>query len=210
VEPIRSIFPHAIVNNTVYRPKLVEEIMKNEEALQKIEAIVHPLVIRNRKAFYEKCRNEGHFLVVYDIPLLFENRASYEVDYVIVVTASQETQRERVLRREGMTIEKFESILAKQVPDNEKRRQADFVIHTDFPSFAEAKAQLARIIETIISAHEGRWQQWKSRCDFMECTSSLSLSSSLLASSSSSSSSSTTTSTSTTTTTTTTTTTAKS
>jgi dephospho-CoA kinase len=163
VESIRDMFPDAIADNSVNRTRLMEHIMKNSSSLKDIERIVHPLVIKGRKAFYDKCNREGHLLVVYDIPLLFENRANYEVDYVIVVTADEETQRKRVLSRPGMTVEKFEAILLKQVPDSVKRSQADFLIHTDYPGYTEARAQLARIIETIIVAHPGRWRQWKAR-----------------------------------------------
>lgn len=102
VEPIRDLFPDAIAeDNSVNRSKLMEIIMNNSSCLQDIERIVHPLVIKGRQSFYKKCNAEGQFLVVYDIPLLFENRANYEVDYIIVVTADAETQRTRVLSRPG-------------------------------------------------------------------------------------------------------------
>lgn len=170
VEPIRDLFPDAIADNSVNRTRLMEHIMINPSSIKDIERIVHPLVIKSRQAFYNKCNREGHLLVVYDIPLLFENRANYEVDYVIVVTADDETQRSRVLSRPGMTVEKFESILLKQVSDSVKRSKADFLIHTNFPGYTEARAQLARIIETIIEAHPGRWRQWKARSS-LECLS---------------------------------------
>jgi putative hydrolase of the HAD superfamily len=101
--------------------------------------------------------------VIYDIPLLLENPDSQKVDYVLVVTADSEIQKRRVLSRPNMTLDKFQSILSKQMPDNEKREKADFLIRTDYRSYAPAKAQVARIIETLIEAHPSIWSAWKSR-----------------------------------------------
>lgn len=90
-------------------------------------------VVAERHSFYEKATSHGCLAVVYDIPLLLEQRHQHDVDYVVVVTASSDTQRTRVLSRPNMTLEKFESILVKQMPDAEKRQLADFVINTDYP-----------------------------------------------------------------------------
>lgn len=163
VDSIRAMFPHVIDDDAVNRSKLMSHIVQYPSSLREIEKIVHPLVIRNRRSFFEKSNSEGCFLVVYDIPLLFENRAAYEVDYIIVVTADEETQRRRVLSRPGMTVEKFESILSKQVPDRVKREEADFIIHTHYEGYCEGRAQLAQILESIIEDHPERWLAWKRR-----------------------------------------------
>jgi dephospho-CoA kinase len=100
-------------------------------------------------------------MVVYDIPLLFENITKYNVDYIVVATAAADVQRRRVLERPGMTEEKFQAILAKQVPDAAKRERADFLVHTDYEGYSEAKAQLGRIIEKIIEKNPVLWEEWK-------------------------------------------------
>lgn len=162
VKPISELFPDAIgTDGAVNRTVLMEKVMADAQTIKLIESIVHPLVIDFRKRFFEDAQASGHLLVVYDIPLLFENRAKYEVDYIIVVTAGPEVQRQRVLARAGMTPEKFESIVAKQVPDNIKRQQADFIINTDYEGYVEGKAQLALAIEGIIEREPERWAQWK-------------------------------------------------
>jgi len=163
VVPIHSLIPDAIVNGAVNRKVLTEKILKEPEILQRIESIVHPLVNLKRMKFIEAANERGDFLIVHDIPLLFETQQSKKFDYVVVVTADKELQKRRVLARPGMTIEKFEAILKKQVPDEEKRQQADFLIHTDYEGHAAARAQIAKIIETVILTHPDRWNQWKQR-----------------------------------------------
>lgn len=162
VEPIRSIYPDVILENSVNRNLLMAKILLDPDVLKQVENIVHPLVAAKRKEFYEKSCREGKFLVVYDIPLLFENLKQYALDYIIVVTACAETQKKRVLSRPGMTEEKFASILHKQVPDAEKRKLANFLVHTDFSGFSETKAQLAHIIQSIINSNPDLWFYWKS------------------------------------------------
>lgn len=164
VESIRNIFPEAIkADGSVDRSVLGKMVLDNPKALKELEEVVHPLVAAERRRFYADAMNAGAFMVVYDIPLLLENPTAQQVDYTVVVTASSETQRLRVLKRPNMTPEKFESIKSKQMPDEDKRKKADFLVHTDFPGYAPAKAQVSRIIETIIEAHPLRWNAWKSR-----------------------------------------------
>jgi dephospho-CoA kinase len=122
-------------------------------------------VSAGRAQFYlSACRNK-EFLVVFDIPLLFENRLDFpDLDHIAVVSASPATQRRRVLAREGMTEPKFEAILSKQLPDVEKRQRADFVITTDLSlGFVETKAQVAHMLEGVIDAHPDKWELWKKR-----------------------------------------------
>ena len=117
-------------------------------ALKRLEAIVHPLVRADATAFLKRHHAAGAPLAVVDIPLLFETGGQERVDQVVVVTAPPEVQRERVLSRPGMTEEKFEAILAKQVPDEEKRRLADFVIDTG-QGMEAARQAVADIIEEL-------------------------------------------------------------
>ena len=137
--------------------------MTNEILLSDIEKIVHPLVSSERQIFYDQKSSEGNFLVLFDIPLLYENYNKYnDLDYIIVASADSETQLKRVLARPGMTYEKFQSILSKQVPDEEKRKRADFIVQTNYPGFSESKSQVATIIETIITKHPIQFKKWLS------------------------------------------------
>jgi dephospho-CoA kinase len=127
---IEEAFPGTVVDGTVDREKLAAKVLGNPEALRRLERIVHPLVRADADAFVEDARKAGEPLVVLDIPLLFETGGRDRVDRILVVTAPPEIQRERVMARPGMTEQKFQSILARQVPDAEKRSLADHVIDT--------------------------------------------------------------------------------
>ncbi len=127
---VEAAFPGTVVGGCVDRMRLAEKVLGNAEALKRLEAIVHPLVRADADSFVARHRAAGAPLVVLDIPLLFETGGRERVDRVVVVTAPEVIQRERVLARPGMSEEKLASILARQVPDAEKRRQADFVIDT--------------------------------------------------------------------------------
>lgn len=127
---IEEAFPGTVVDGTVDREKLAAKVLGNTDALQRLERIVHPLVRADADAFVENARKAGEPLVVLDIPLLFETGGRDRVDRILVVTAPPEIQRERVMARPGMTEQKFQSILARQVPDAEKRSLADHVIDT--------------------------------------------------------------------------------
>ena len=163
VKPIYTLFPDVIVDGAISRPLLAKKVMEDSSVLKVLEKIVHPLVAQKRLQFYEDATAQGSFMVVYDIPLLLENPLSQSVDYVIVATADAKVQRERVLKRPGMTEEKFLSLLAKQMPDDKKREKADFLIHTDFESYAQGVAQAANIVELIIEKNPDLWTAWKSR-----------------------------------------------
>ncbi|MFN4273999.1 MAG: dephospho-CoA kinase [Aliihoeflea sp.] len=127
---VEEAFPGTVVDGTVDREKLAAKVLGNAEALQRLERIVHPLVRADADAFVENASKAGEPLVVLDIPLLFETGGGDRVDRILVVSAPPEIQRERVMARPGMTEQKFQSILARQVPDAEKRRLADHVIDT--------------------------------------------------------------------------------
>ncbi|MGX5804639.1 dephospho-CoA kinase [Bradyrhizobium sp. Arg314] len=144
---VEAAFPGTTQAGVVDRVKLAGKVLADPAALKKLEAIVHPLVRADADAFLAKHRAAGAPIAVLDIPLLYETGARHRVDKVVVVTASPEIQRARVLARPGMSEEKFSAILAKQVPDAEKRRQADFIIDTGQGFEAARKAVEAIIAE---------------------------------------------------------------
>jgi dephospho-CoA kinase len=127
---IEREFPGTTSSGAVDREKLSAHVVGKPEALARLEKLVHPLVGKLRAKFMNEAQQSGAKAVVLDIPLLFETGDPSKFDAVIVVSAPPEVQRERVLARPGMTAEKFEAILKRQLPDSEKRARADFVIDT--------------------------------------------------------------------------------
>lgn len=160
---IQSLVPEAIVNNAVCRKTLSEHVLRNNQLLKQLEGIVHPLVKNKRERFYQTACEQQQLFVVYDIPLLLENLSNHQVDYVVVASASAETQQQRVLSRPGMTLDKFRSIVGKQMPDAEKRARADFIVNTDYPDFSSARAQVAKLLEQILEKHPEHWNRYKNR-----------------------------------------------
>ena len=130
VPPIAAAFPEAVRDGAVHRESLRRAVLGRPEALKVLERIIHPLVRQEQRRFLARARRDRQRLVVLDIPLLFETRRGHEFDAVVVVSAPAAIQRWRVLRRPGMTEERFRAILARQTPDAEKRRRADVVIET--------------------------------------------------------------------------------
>ncbi len=145
---IEARFPGTVSDGVVDRTRLASAVLSDPQAMKALEAIVHPLVRKDADDFVERNRAEGRPLVVLDIPLLFETGGMDRVDRIAVVTASAEEQRRRVLSRPGMTEEKFEAILARQVPDAEKRRRADFIIDTG-NGMESAREAVRNIIEAL-------------------------------------------------------------
>jgi dephospho-CoA kinase len=127
---IEAAFPGTLVNGVVDRDRLSARVLDDPAALKRLEAIVHPLVRAQEEAFLDEARQHCTRLVLLDIPLLFETGADSRCDKVVVVTAPPQIQRERVLARPGMSEAKLAAILTRQVPDEEKRTRADFVIDT--------------------------------------------------------------------------------
>jgi dephospho-CoA kinase len=145
---IEAVFPGTTRDGKVDRALLAKAVLNDNIALKRLEAIVHPLVAKARDEFLERARRDGASVVVLDIPLLFEIGGTDLVDAVVVVSAPAEHQRARVLERPGMTLEKFEAILAKQMPDEEKRRRADFVVDSS-QGIEPARAQVRDILRRV-------------------------------------------------------------
>jgi dephospho-CoA kinase len=145
---IEETFPGTTADGKVDRTRLAQRVLGDAAALKRLEALVHPLVRRAEEKFLADARARGDQVVVLDIPLLYETGAEGRVDAVAVVSAGEEQQRARVLARPGMTLEKFEAILAKQVPDTEKRRRADFVVDSS-QGLDVARAQVNEILRAV-------------------------------------------------------------
>lgn len=148
VAPVEAAFPGVVVDGAIDRARLSAKVVGDPEALAKLEAIVHPLVGAHRIGFFEKAQAEGRDIVVLDVPLLFETGGQRSVDKVVVVSAPPEVQRARVLARPEMTPEKFDAILARQLPDAEKRARADFVIDTG-QGVEHARAQVRDLLTLL-------------------------------------------------------------
>ncbi|HEX6958039.1 MAG TPA: dephospho-CoA kinase [Ferrovibrio sp.] len=155
VEPLRAAFPEAVIDGAVDRAILSRLVLGKPAEIRRLEAIVHPLVGQVRQDFLAKAEAQGAPFVVLDIPLLFEGRGRSGVDAVVVVSAPAHKQRQRVLSRPGMTEEKFAAILAQQVPDAEKRRQADFIIDTG-GTLDYTKNQVRDLVAKLEAMAEGR------------------------------------------------------
>ncbi|MFC3326572.1 dephospho-CoA kinase [Mesorhizobium cantuariense] len=152
---VEAAFPGTTFAGVVDRAKLGARVLGDAAALKRLESIIHPLVRADADAFLARHRTSGKSIAVLDIPLLFETGGRNRVDKVVVVTAPTETQRARVLARPGMTEEKLASILAKQVPDAEKRRQADFIVDTG-QGLDAARATVAAIIAELSGDKSGK------------------------------------------------------
>jgi len=148
VAPIEAAFPGTTAGGKVDRAKLGERVIGNADELRRLEAIVHPLVARARDAFLAAAERSGAAVAVLDIPLLYETGGEKLCDAVAVVSAPPEMQRERVLARPGMSEAKFTAILAKQMPDAEKRARADFVVDTS-RGLDAARAQVRDILAKV-------------------------------------------------------------
>jgi len=148
VGAIEHAFPGTVRDGKVDRGKLAGDVLNDPAALARLEDIVHPLVRAAEDELIAAAQRRGEATVVLDIPLLFETGAEKRVNAVVVVTASPDIQRERVLARPAMTVQKLESILARQMPDAEKRRRADFVVDTS-KGFDAAREQVRAILDAI-------------------------------------------------------------
>ncbi|MEQ8404914.1 MAG: dephospho-CoA kinase [Oceanicaulis sp.] len=147
--PIEAAFPGcASAAGGVDREALSIALQADPSGFQRLEAIVHPLVGAARQAFFDEAREEGREIVVLDIPLLFETGQASAVDAVVVASAPEAVQKQRVLQRPGMSEAKLSAILARQTPDSEKRARADYVIETA-AGVEDARDQVRRVIAAL-------------------------------------------------------------
>jgi dephospho-CoA kinase len=130
-QAIETAFPGVLVAGAVDRDRLAQCVLGDSAALARLEGIVHPMVAKARQEFLRRAATQGRRLVVVDIPLLFESGGEKSVDVIVVVSASEIVQKARALAREGMTLERFGRIIARQTPDREKRRRAHAIIDTN-------------------------------------------------------------------------------
>jgi dephospho-CoA kinase len=151
VAEIEARFPGTTGPGGVDRTALAERVLGEREALQNLEALIHPAVAREREAFLEAHKDSP--LAVLDIPLLFETGGAGKVDKIAVVSAPAEVQRARVLARPGTTPDRFEKILKLQIPDQEKRARADYVIPTG-ASLEETRASVRRIVACLTGSSD--------------------------------------------------------
>jgi dephospho-CoA kinase len=147
---IEAAFPGTTQNGKVDRDKLGQRVLGDAAALKRLEAIVHPLVRKAEERFLGEAEDQGAAVAVLDIPLLFETGGDKRCDAVVVVSAPAEVQRERVLRRPGMSEQKFAAIIAKQMPDADKRARADFVVDSG-QGLDHARAQVRDILRKVAS-----------------------------------------------------------
>lgn len=146
VEEIEALFPGTTTSAGVDRQKLGAAVLGDLGAMQKLEKLIHPAVGEMRLAFLEENRDRP--LILFDIPLLFEKSGAEGVDHIVVVSAGEDHQRDRVLARPGMTEERFSHIKALQMPDAEKREKADSVIDTSLPH-AETRQQVQKLVQKL-------------------------------------------------------------
>ncbi len=147
---IAEAFPEAVIDGQIDRKILSASVLGKPDELKKLEKIVHPLVHAKEQQFLRAAEAKGAKLVVLDIPLLFETGGTGRVDKILVVSAPYEIQRQRVLERENMTEEKFQSILVRQMPDAEKRAKADFIVDTGQDK-EFARQQVSEILEKLLN-----------------------------------------------------------
>jgi len=159
VAAIESAFPGTTSDGKVDRVKLGQAVLHDPHGLKRLEAIVHPMVQAAEREFLRKAAEQGAQMAVLEVPLLFETGGDARVDVTIVVSAPPEVQRERVLARPGMTASKLEAILARQMPDSEKRRRADFVVDTGV-TIEESHAQVDAIVEQLRNRGGRAYQQF--------------------------------------------------
>jgi dephospho-CoA kinase len=152
---IEAAFPGTTQDGKVNREKLGQRVLGDDAAIKRLEAIVHPLVAEARERFLTEAERKGASIAVLDIPLLFETGGDARCDAVVVVSAPADTQRQRAFERAGMTEQKLAAVMAKQIPDEEKRQRADFVVDTS-QGFERARAQVREILSRVATMPKRR------------------------------------------------------
>ncbi len=155
VPVVEAAFPGTTADGKIDRVKLGSRVMGDLAALRQLEAIVHPMVQDAERRFLAEAEAKGAPVVVLDIPLLFETGGDSRVDAVVVATAPAEVQRARAMTRSGMTEQRFEAMLARQMPDSEKRLRADFLVDTSH-GFDDARAQVRAILDKVATMPKRR------------------------------------------------------
>jgi dephospho-CoA kinase len=146
---IEAAFPGTTVDGKVDRNRLSAKVVRDPAAMKQLEQIVHPMLGASRQKFLDDAERSGAPVVVVDVPLLFETGGEKRVDAVVVVTTSPDVQRQRILARDNMTGEKLDAILARQLPDAEKRKRADFVVDTSH-GLDPVRAQIRDILQEVV------------------------------------------------------------
>ena len=155
VPAIEAAFPGTTVEGKVDRARLSALVVHDPAAMKQLERIVHPMLGASRKKFLDQAERSGAPVAVVDVPLLYETGGHNRVDAVVVVTTSPEVQRERILARDNMTGEKLDAILARQLPDSEKRKRADFVVDTSH-GLEPVRARIRDILEQAVKLPQRR------------------------------------------------------
>ena len=155
VPAIEAAFPGTTVDGKVDRARLSALVVHDPAAMKQLERIVHPMLGASRKKFLDQAERSGAPVAVVDVPLLYETGGDNRVDAVVVVTTSPEVQRERILARDNMTGEKLDAILARQLPDAEKRKRADFVVDTSH-GLEPVRARIRDILEQAVKLPQRR------------------------------------------------------
>lgn len=154
VAPIERLFPGVARDGGIDRKTLAQRLLAEPERLKEIEAIVHPLVRNQIAYFFKAAEGRGEKLAVADIPLLFEGGFDFDLDAVLVTAVDEATQRRRALERPGMTVEKLDAILARQLPQAEKRRRATYVLDTAVP-IEQTREHVRALVEELKSRPQG-------------------------------------------------------
>ncbi len=150
VETVKKIFPASIIKNQVDRDHLASIVINHPEKITTLEAAIHPLVHKKYEEFLQEAKNNNERLLIIDIPLLFETKNTYDLDAVAVTFCDEKEQYKRAMARLGMSEEKFATIVARQLPQIEKRRLADFEIDTNV-SLARTREQVVEIAHKCIT-----------------------------------------------------------
>jgi dephospho-CoA kinase len=159
VAPIEAVFPGTTHDGKVDRAKLSAALVAQPSRFAELEAIVHPLVRDAERTFLQSEAGRGAALAILEIPLLFETGADALVDTTIVVSATPELQRKRLLKRENLSPEKLDSLLARQMPDSEKRARADFVVDTS-GEISASQAQIDAILAELQRREGGAYERY--------------------------------------------------
>ena len=152
---IEAAFPGTTVDGKVDRARLSARVVHDPAAMRQLEQIVHPMLGASRQKFFHDAEQSGAPVVVVDVPLLFETGGEKRVDAVVVVTTTPEIQRQRILARDNMTGEKLDAILARQLPDAEKRKRADFVVDTSH-GLDPVRARIRDILDQAVKMPQRR------------------------------------------------------